>query len=128
MKKITIQFICLAMVMMTLSVTETFAQQIRLKDGKATVRATIGANSEKTYTISGKDFQALNIKKTNRVSFRYELRLGTELISSGQTMGLSLEVESDNRSTYSIKIINESNAARRIVLGFQQTGGGSPTV
>jgi hypothetical protein len=127
-KKITIQFMCLAMVIMALSVTETFAQQIRLKDGKATVRATIGANSEKTYTISGKDFRALSIKQTNRVSFRYELRRGSEFLSSGQTTGLSLEVESDGRSTYSIKIINESNVARRIVLGFIGTGGGAPIV
>ena len=127
MKNLTIQFLCLAMVIIAFTATETFAQTIRLKNGKATVRATIGANSVKTFSISAREFRALRIKQTNRGDFRYQLRRGSQLLSSGNTTGLSLDVESDGRSTYRIKIINEANAAKRIVLSFVSSGGGEPT-
>jgi hypothetical protein len=128
MKKTTIQFLCVAMVMLTLSVTEASAQWVRLKDGKATIRATVAGGNAEIFSISARDFRALRIKQTNRGDFRYELRRGTELLSSGHTAGLALVVEGDDRGFYYLIIINDESVARRIVLEFMETGGGNPTV
>ena len=105
MKKLTIQFLCLAMIVVAFSVTETHAQRIKFKNGKATVRATVKANGKKTYTVSGKDFSKLTIRQTAGESFNYKIKRGSEFLSSGHTTGIQ-SINSDGRSTYSITIMN----------------------
>jgi len=126
MKKLTISIITLAVV--TLSVAGVSAQKLlKLKNGKATVRATIGAKKSTTWNISGKQFKKLSIKQKGREKFRYEIRRGGEFLSSGHTTSV-IRLNSDGKSIYSVKIINNKGKARKIVLGFQSTGGGSPTI
>ncbi len=123
MKKLTVQFLCLTMVIMAISVTETFAQRIRFKNGKATVRAKIAAKGKKTFTISGKDCRKITTKQKNNERFKYEIKRGSEFLSSGNTTGFRT-INSDGQSTYRITLINESNVARKTVLSwmcFQET-------
>lgn len=113
MKKLTIYLLTIAI--MTFSVTETIAQRIKLKNGKAKVSAMVKANSKKTFTVSGKDFKVLKIKQTKGEKFSYEIRRGNEFLSSGHSTGFQA-IKSDGRSIYSIKIINKENKARPISL------------
>ena len=125
MKKLTIQFLCLTLILMAISVNETFAQRIRFKDGKAKVRAKIKANSEKIYTISGKDFKKLRIRQKRGGKFKYEIRLGSELLSSGYTTNFKI-IKSDGKSTYKIKVINELDKERKLDLIIVKMGSGLP--
>ena len=125
MKKLTIQFLGLAMIIIVFSVTDSFAQRISFSGGSAKVSTKIGADSSKTFTVSGKDFGKMTIKQTNRGQFKYEIRRGSSILSSGHTTGSNIRVKSDGKSTYRITIINEENAARRIVLQFSTNSAGS---
>lgn len=117
MKKITIQLLCLTLAVMVFAVTETFAQRISLKNGKANVQATLKANGEKTFTISGREFANLKIRQTNGGKFGYEIKRGSEFLSSGHSSGFK-PITSDGRSVYKITIINSENKARPIALSF----------
>lgn len=121
MKKLTIKVLCLALVVMTFSATETFAQRIKFKNGKAKVSATVQSNGKKVFTVSGRDFGKLSIKQTNGEKFKYEIRRGSEFLSSGHSTGFT-SVNSDGRSVYKIIIINEENKARPIALSFINDG------
>ena len=128
MKKVTTQFLIVMFAVVTLTVTNIYAQNlVRLKNGKATVRAKIAANSSVTWSISGKKFQKLWIKQKGRKGFRYEIRHGSEFLSRGHTTGI-ITIKSDGKSKYSIKIFNDAKKVRRVVLGFVSSGSANPTV
>jgi len=129
MKKLTAQFLIVIFAVLTLTATSVYAQKklLKLKKGTTTVRATIGADKSATWNISGKQFKKLSIKQRGREKFKFEIRRGGEFLSSGHTTGV-IRVNSDGESTYSVKIINNKGKARKIVLGFAETGGGSPTI
>jgi hypothetical protein len=117
MKKITIQILCLAMVVVAFSVTETFAQRIRFKNGKAKVSANVKANGKKTFTVSGSKFKNLTFRQTGGRKFKYEISRGSKFLSSGHTTGVKT-IASNCRSSYRITIINEAEVARKIVLSI----------
>ncbi len=109
---------------MAFSVTETYAQRIKLKNGKAKVHATVKANGKKVFTVSGRDFRKLNIRQTKGGKFKYEIRRGSQFLSSGHSTGFQ-SINSDGRSVYKIIIINEENKKRPIGLSIVTSGGGS---
>ena len=125
MKKLTIQFLTIAIAVLVFSVTDTLAQRIKLKDGQARINTTVKANGKKTFTISGRDFRSLRIRQTKGGKFRYEIRRGSQLLSSGHQTGFSVNVNSDRRSTYRLTIVNNENKARRIGLSIVTAGGGN---
>ena len=128
MKKLTTQSLIVMFAVVTLTVTSIYAQKlVRLKNGKATVRAKIAANSNVTWSISGKKFKKLAIKQKGRKGLRYEIRRGSEFLSRGHTTGIRT-IKSDGKSKYSITIFNDAKKERRVVLGFASTGSASPTV
>lgn len=94
----------------------------KLKNGKAKVRANVKANGKKIFTISGKDFRSLNIRKTKGGKFNYKIRRGNEFLSSGHATGSNIKLSSDGQSVNSIVIISEENKNRRIELSFINDG------
>ncbi len=124
MKKLTIQFLTIAMVIVAFSVIETYAQKcIRFnRNGKAKIRTKIKAHGRKSYVVSGKDFRKLTIKQFRGGKFRYVIRRGSEFLSSGHTIDSNIRVNSDGRSVYSITIINNKNKARSIGLSVINGG------
>lgn len=127
MKKLTIQLLTIAFAVIVFSATDAVAQRgITLKDGKATVSATIepskGEVSPAQWSISGKQFSNLSIKQTNGGKFKYEIRRGNEFLSSGHTTGSNIQINSDGNSTYTITIINEEVESRPITLSVTESG------
>ncbi|MEK7725209.1 MAG: hypothetical protein AAB336_12715 [Acidobacteriota bacterium] len=123
MKKLTIQFLTIAIAVIAFSATDAIAQKrINLdSNGKATISATIKPwkveEAEKpNWSISGKKFQNLSIKQTKGGKFKYEIRRGSEFLSSGHTTGSNITINSDGKSDYTITIINEEDKARPITL------------
>lgn len=121
MKKLTIQFLIIAVI--AFSATDAFAQKRINLDatGKATISATIkpvkmGDIAQSVWSISGKQFGKLQIKQTNSGKFKYEIRRGSEFLSSGHTTGSNIQIQSDGKSTYTITIINEEDKAGKIEL------------
>ena len=122
--KFSIQFAILIMAMITLSVSDTFAQEISLKNGKETVQVKVNPNGNKTYTILGKDFKILLIRQKRGENLNYEVKCGEKLISSGRTANFS-QIESDGQSIYYITIINKTHETRKVVLKFGTNSSGS---
>ncbi len=126
MKKLTLRLLTLTIAIIAFSATDAFAQKrINLDaNGKATISATIKpwkveeAQSFK-WSVSGKQFSNLQIKQTNSGKFKYEIRRGSEFLSSGHTTGSNIQIQSDGKSIYTITIINEEDKARPIVLSLQ---------
>ncbi len=119
MKKLTIQVSTITLAIMAFTVTVVYAQKrIILKNGKAKVSATVKANDKITFTVSGKDFRQLSIRQTKGGKFKYEIRRGSEFLSSGHS-GFFSKVRSDRRSLYSITILNNDKEARGISIVFQ---------
>ncbi len=123
MKNLTLQILTLTIAIIALSATDAMAQKrINLdKNGKATISATIKPwkveeGQTSTWSISGKTFGTLSIKQTSGGKFKYELRRGNEFLSSGHTTGSNIKINSDGKSTYTIRIINEEDKARPITL------------
>lgn len=131
MKKLTIQFLSIAIAVIVFSATDAIAQKrINLnKDGKATISATLKpwkvGDISGEWMISGKKFEKLSIKQTKGEKFKYEIRRGSEFLSSGHTTGSSIMINSDGKSTYTITIINEENKPRPITLSIVKSGGGN---
>jgi hypothetical protein len=125
MKKLAIQFLTVAFAIFVFSATDALAQKrINLDTGgKATINATIKpvklGDIKEVWSISGKKFENLSIKQTKGGKFTYEIRRGSEFLSSGHTTGSNIQVISDGKSTYTITIINEENKARPIVLTLE---------
>ena len=128
MKKLTIQFLIIAIAVIVFSVTDAVAQKrINLdSNGKATISATIKPwkleEGSSSWSISGKQFQNLSITQTKGGKFKYEIRRGSEFLSSGHTTGSSITINSDGKSTYTITIINEEDKARPITLSITKSG------
>lgn len=123
MKKLTIQFLTIAIAVIVFSVTDAVAQKrINLENGNATVSATVTGNKE-VWSFSGKQFSKVNIKQTNGGKFKYEIRRGSEFLSSGHTTGSNITINSDGKSDYTITIINEEDKARPITLSVVKSGG-----
>jgi len=122
MKKSAIILVSLAIAIIAFSATDALAQKrINLDtDGKATISATIKpmklGDIKEVWSISGKKFGNLSIKQTTGGKFKYEIRRGSEFLSSGHTTGSNIQIKSDGKSTYTITIINEEDKARQIVL------------
>ncbi|MFZ1700206.1 MAG: hypothetical protein WBO10_10125 [Pyrinomonadaceae bacterium] len=121
MNKLMIRFLCLTIALIVFSATDARAQKsIKLdKNGAATVRTTVKPLSTFEWLISGKGFRTLAIKQTNDGKFKYEIRRGGEFLSSGHTTGSNIQVKSDGNSTYKLRIINEENDSRPIVLSIK---------
>ena len=127
--KLTAQFLIVLFALVTLTATNVYAQKfLTLKKGTTTVRATIGATQSATWNFSGSQFTTLSIKQRGREPFRYVIRRNGEFLSSGHTTGV-IRLESDGTSTYSVTIMNDNveGRARRVILGYTQSGG-DPTV
>ena len=114
------------------SATDAIAQKtIKLDaNGKAKISTTIKPwkveeGEKAVWSISGKQFEKLSIKQTNSGKFKYEIRRGSEFLSSGHTTGSSITINSDGKSTYTITIINEEDKTRPITLSITKTGGGN---
>jgi hypothetical protein len=129
MKKLTIQLLTIAFAIFVFSATDAIAQKrINLDaNGKATINATIkpwkieeGENPH--WSISGKQFENLSIKQTKGGKFKYEIRRGSEFLSSGHTTGSNITINSDGKSTYTITIINEEDQPRPITILFTNSG------
>ncbi len=117
----------LSFFLLAVSSTDSFAQKkIKFdREGKATVSTTVKANSKLIYSVSGKEFATLQITQTAGVDFKYELKRGSEFLSSGHTTGSNITLNSDGKSTYTIIIINGEDKANPITLSITKTGGGS---
>ncbi len=128
MKKITIQLVSLAIAIIAFSATEAVAQKrIKFdKNGKAKVSATIKAKSGVSFTISGREFKNVSIRCLKCEGLGFELRRGSEFLSSGHTANV-IRVKSDGRSEYSMTIINKADKSKSIVLSFQKAGSGDDT-
>ena len=127
MKKLTIQFLTIAIAVIVFSVTDTVAQnRINLENGNATVSATVkpkkSGDNKEVWSFSGKQFGNLNIKQTNGGKFKYEIRRGGSFLSSGHTTGGNITINSDGKSDYTITIINEEDTARPITLSVVKSG------
>lgn len=123
MKKLTIQFLTIAIAVIAFSATDAIAQKrINLdSNGKATISATIKPWKVEEaemprWSISGKQFSNLSIKQTKGGKFKYEIRRGSEFLSSGHTTGSNITINSDGKSDYTITIINEEDKPRPITL------------
>lgn len=112
----------LAFIMLTAFSTDSFAQKkIKFdREGKATISTTVKANSKVIYYISGKDFTSLFIKQNEGDKFTYELRRGSEFLSSGHTTGSNITLSSDGESTYSLIVMNTENKIRVLSLSIMQ--------
>jgi hypothetical protein len=126
MKKLTIQLLTIAIAVFVFSVTEAVAQKrVNLdRNGKATIDAVIKPwkveeGEKPTWSISGKKFNNLSIKQTKGEKFKYEIRRGNEILSSGHTTGSNIQIRSDGASVYTISIINERDEAGKIVLSIK---------
>ena len=120
MKKITIQFIAITLTIVAFTITDTFAQKrIKFKDGKAKVSSNVEAKGKVTHSVSGKDFRVLKITVENGGKFKYEIRRGSELLSSGHQTGF--KIESDGKSVYQITFINTENKAKRPIFSYNQS-------
>lgn len=109
MKKLIIQFLCLAMAVIAFSATEIYAQK-RIKfdrNGKAKFSSMVKAKESVTYSLSGKDFEKATLGFTKCEGLGFELRRGNELLSSGHNSGNVTQFRSDDRSIYKITIINK---------------------
>ena len=132
MKKLTIRLLTIAIAVIAFSATDAIAQKrIKLdENGSATISATIKPWKVEeaefaSWTISGKQFSNLSIKQTIGGKFKYEIRRGSEFLSSGHTTGSNITINSDGKSTYTITIINEEDKARPITLSITKSGGGN---
>jgi hypothetical protein len=99
-------------------------------NGKATISSTIKPwkieeGEKPNWSISGKQFGSLSIKQTKGEDLKYEIRRGSEFLSSGHTTGSNITINSDGNSTYTITIINEEDEARPITLSVEKSGSGS---
>ncbi len=131
MKKLTVQVLTIAFAVIAFSATDALAQgRITLDaNGKATINATVKPwkveEGSSNWTISGNQFSNLSIKQTKGGKFKYEIRRGSEFLSSGHTTGSNITIRSDGKSTYTISIINEEDTARAITLSITKSGGGN---
>ncbi len=127
MKKLTIQLLTIIFAVIVFSVTDAVAQKrINLdSNGKATISATVTGNNKEVWSISGKQFSNLSFTQTKGEKFKYEIRRGSEFLSSGHTTGSNITVNSDGKSDYTITIINEEEVDRPITLSVVNSGGGS---
>lgn len=122
MKKLTLRFLTIAVAVIAFSATEAIAQKrINLDaNGKATISATVQpwklGDIKEVWSISGKQFRNLSIKQTRGGKFKYEIRRGSQFLSSGHTTGSNIQIKSDGKSTYTITIINEEEQPRPILL------------
>jgi len=123
MKTLTLRVLTIAIAVMAFSATEAIAQKrINLDaNGKATISATIKPWKVEEaemprWSISGKQFGTLSITQTRGGKFKYEIRRGSQFLSSGHTTGSNIQIKSDGKSTYTITIINEEDKARPILL------------
>ena len=129
MKKLTIRLLTIAIAVIAFSATESFAQKrINLDaNGSTTISATIKPwkveEGSSSWSISGKQFANLSIKQTRGGKFKYEIRRGSEFLSSGHTTGSNITIRSDGKSTYTITIINEEDTPRPITLSVENSGG-----
>lgn len=128
MKKLTIQLLTIAFAIFVFSATDAIAQKrINLdSNGKATISATIKPwkveESEKPiWSISGRKFENLSITQTKGGKFKYEIRRGSDFLSSGHTTGSNITINSDGKSDYTITIINEEDKAG--IIGLSITKG-----
>lgn len=114
-------------IMLAASSTDSFAQKkIKFdREGKATISTTVKANSKVMYAVSGKEFSNLQITQTAGESFKYEIKRGSEFLSSGHTTGSNIRLNSDGKSTYTIVIINAESKANPITLSIGKSGGGN---
>ncbi len=130
MKKLTLQLLTLTFAIIAFSATDAFAQRRISLDatGKAKISATIKPikfdYDPISWSIPGKQFRTLQIKQTNSGKFKYEIKRGSSLLSTGHTTGSNIQIQSDGKSTYTITIINEEDKARRIELSVIASGGG----
>lgn len=109
--KLTIQLLAIAVFVIAVSVSGTFAQSpIRLdSSGRATLRGTAGANGKYTWRISGKDFTKLQIKQTSGAGLRYEAREGSQVLVKGETTGATIWMTSDRKSVYTFTLVNNTD-------------------
>ena len=132
MKKLTLRFLIIAIAVIAFSATDAIAQKrINLdSNGKATIGATIKPwkveeAESASWSISGKQFEKLSIRQTKGGKFKYEIRRGSQFLSSGHTTGSNITINSDGKSTYTITIINEEDQPRPITLSVHASGGGN---
>ena len=114
----TIATVLVTFIMLTIFSTDSFAQKkIRFdREGKATINTTVKAESKVMYSISGKEFDNLQMTQTVGESFKYEIRRANEFLSSGHTTGSNIKLSSDGQSMYTITLMNSENKGRPIVL------------
>lgn len=130
MKKLTLQLFAFTIAVIAFSATEAIAQKrINLdSNGKASISATIKPwkleeGKKEGWSISGNQFNTLSIKQTKGRNFKYEIRRGSQFLSSGHTTGSNITINSDGKSTYTITIINEEDQPRPITLSVLASGG-----
>lgn len=111
------QLLAIAIVVLVFSAVDASAQSsINLdSSGRASLKATVGANGKYTWQLSGKKFTKLNIKQTSGNELRYEIRQGSRVLSAGRT-STSGVITSDGKSTYTWTIVNNSTKPENVAF------------
>ncbi len=119
--KLTIQLLAIAIAVLVFSVADASAQSTINLDsgGRASLKATVGANGKYTWRISGKKFTKLDFRQTSGSDLRYELRQESRVMSAGRTKTSGVMVTSDGKSMYSLTIVN--NTAKPENIAFSVT-------
>lgn len=112
------QLLAIAVFVIAVYVTDTFGQSpIRLDSGgRASIKGTVGANGKYTWRISGKDFTKLQIKQTSGAGLRFEAREGSQVLSKGETTGATIWMTSDQRSVYTLTIVNNTKSPETVAF------------
>lgn len=116
--KLPIQLLAIAIVVLAFSAADASAQSsINLdSSGRASLRATVGANGKYTWKISGKKFTKLDIRQTSGEELRYEIRQESRVMSAGRTRTSGVIMTSDGKSTYTWTIVNNSSKPENIAF------------
>ncbi len=125
MKKLTIQFLTIALAIIAFSATDTFAQnQVNFNDqGKAQTKVNLEAGSKYTYKVSGFSFGANNAGiMTVRPTVAYE-QIKWTVKADGETiisedLGAEISFQVNKGSNYTLSLWNQSGSTGRIGLNW----------
>ena len=109
------------------STISTYAQELLKfnEKGEAVIKTRIPAKSQKTYTISGKDFKVLLLKQVKGNSVTYTLSYKKKVIQKGETSKKGCTIKNTQQGDYILTFINNQKGTQEIEVTVTAAGGGS---
>lgn len=116
--KLNMQLLAIAIIVLVFSAADASAQSsINLNSsGRASLKATVGANGKYTWQISGKKFTKLDIRQTSGNELRYEIRQGSRVVLAGRTRTSGVLMTSDGKSMYTWTVVNNTSKPENIAF------------